>query len=211
MGPDSPFACCIDTRWHPRRSIDGRASIGPHRISVDGEAWWYIEERSRLYVRFTVDAIEFHTPVAAFLRPQQNSKLASDMDSLNETIGVPTNARRGVRAPSASVPAGPPLRTIPFSISNVDFPWLMRATLVGHVAVYPDALIVVAYADTVVTLARQADPAASDEEVRVALASGDQNGVWRTDHRSAPLPLSAFQAAAGHRGRDSVQFVIPGV
>src|SRR5215510_12920803 len=113
------------------------------------------------------------------------------------------------RAPS--VPAGPPLRSILFSISNVETPWLMRATVVGHVAVYPEALIVVAYPDTVVTLARRADPAASDEEVRVALASGDQNGVWRTDHRSAPLPLSALQAAAGRRGRDSVQFVIPGV
>jgi len=107
--------------------------------------------------------------------------------------------------------AEPPVRSVAFSISNVDYPYLMRAALSGRVDVFSNAIVVVAYPDTVIDLTRQVDPRATGMEVRAALASGDRNARWRLDYQSKFQPIAVLQPPVGTHARDSVRFVIEGV
>jgi hypothetical protein len=107
--------------------------------------------------------------------------------------------------------AAPPVRSVTFSISNVESPFLMRAALSGRVDIFSNAIVVVAYPDLVIDHTRQVDPRAPGMEVRVALASGDRNARWRLDYQSEFQPIEVLQPSAGIQVRDSVRFVIEGV
>lgn len=115
-------------------------------------------------------------------------------------------ARQGDPTPTAVT-----ARAVPFHVSNTDHPFTMRAALTGRVDVYPNALAVVVYPDTVIDRTREVDRGAHRAEVRAALASGDRSGRWRLDYQSAWQPIAELQSISHRNERDSVRFVIRGV
>jgi len=112
-------------------------------------------------------------------------------------------------APTRTPPAsGAQLQSVAFAVSNVSERLLMRAALSGRANVYEGSVVVVVFPDSVVSFVAKADPSNGPDSVCAALASGDPNGKWRIDYRSAAQPLRALIRRSDRSVADSARFVI---